>query len=68
MIYIGMNMEQISYHLPVFCQVCGMRQKREKNALFNYLHVAVQVVKKGPKLYETKRFTIAHNLSPSSAT
>jgi len=38
MIYTGMNMEQMSYYLPVFCQVCGMRQK--KHVLFNYLHVA----------------------------
>jgi len=30
MIYIGMNMQQMSYYLPVFCQVSDMRQKRGK--------------------------------------
>jgi len=30
MIYVGTNMEQMSYYLPVFCQVCCTRQKREK--------------------------------------
>jgi len=34
MIYIGKNMQQVSYYLPVFCQVSGMRQKRGKMYFF----------------------------------